>query len=59
MFALFTVRSSLCLARVPFLFVPLHKDIRESEFNKKWNHDLINIMTKDRQVDKPYQEANC
>ena len=32
-----------------------------NEFNKKWNRDLINIITKDRQVDEPLKKriASC
>ena len=32
-----------------------------NEFNKKWNRDLINIITKDRQVDEPLNKriASC
>ena len=37
--------------------VPLPKN----EFSKKWNRDLINIITKDRQVDEPIKKriASC
>ena len=32
-----------------------------NEFNKKWNRDLINIITKDRQLDEPLKKriASC
>ena len=32
-----------------------------NEFNKKWNRDLIDIITKDRQVDEPLKKriASC
>ena len=53
-FVLFTVRrhKGISIFKAP---------LPNNEFNKKWNRDLINIITKDRQVDEPLKKriASC